>query len=184
MCFQRYSVAVYLVRVFTATDLFSQLKLCSVESEDRCRERSKFYLYDLLNCASFYYDLILNWFELYFYKSLTQSLFIPFWLGWIVYLMLKMWCPKCWSTIYLQSKTNFALTQKVKSRPQAFEFLSSVQWVYLHDKVSLIFVLVLCWMSLIGMSREPILTIPFDAKITKHRRCPFFLSTVSADASC
>ncbi|CAB1444311.1 unnamed protein product [Pleuronectes platessa] len=36
---KRYSVAVYLVRVFTATDLFSQLKLCSVESADRCRER-------------------------------------------------------------------------------------------------------------------------------------------------
>lgn len=39
--FQRYSVAVYLVRVFTATDLFSQLKLNSVESAERCRERSK-----------------------------------------------------------------------------------------------------------------------------------------------
>ncbi|KAM7410160.1 hypothetical protein PAMA_001553 [Pampus argenteus] len=36
---KRYSVAVYLVRVFTAADLFSQLKLCSVESADRCRER-------------------------------------------------------------------------------------------------------------------------------------------------
>ncbi|CAK6955280.1 E3 SUMO-protein ligase PIAS4-A [Scomber scombrus] len=35
----RYSVAVYLVRVFTAADLFSQLKLCSVESAERCRER-------------------------------------------------------------------------------------------------------------------------------------------------
>ncbi len=44
VCFQRYSVAVYLVRVFTAADLFSQLKLCSVESAERCRERSK-YLY-------------------------------------------------------------------------------------------------------------------------------------------
>ena len=31
----------------------------------------------------------------------------------------------------------------------------------------------------LGMSRKPILTIPFDAKITKHRRCPFFGSTVS-----
>lgn len=41
---QRYSVAVYLVRVFTAADLFSQLKLCSVESAERCRERSKFQL--------------------------------------------------------------------------------------------------------------------------------------------
>lgn len=40
---QRYSVAVYLVRVFTATDLFSQLKLNSVESAERCRERSKFH---------------------------------------------------------------------------------------------------------------------------------------------
>lgn len=39
--FQRYSVAVYLVRVFTAADLFNQLKLCSVESAERCRERSK-----------------------------------------------------------------------------------------------------------------------------------------------
>ncbi|XP_010790323.1 E3 SUMO-protein ligase PIAS4-like, partial [Notothenia coriiceps] len=39
VCFQRYSVAVYLVRVFTAADLFSQLKLCSVESAERCRER-------------------------------------------------------------------------------------------------------------------------------------------------
>lgn len=38
---QRYSVAVYLVRVFTAADLFSQLKHCSVESAERCRERSK-----------------------------------------------------------------------------------------------------------------------------------------------
>src|SRR4029434_169063 len=39
----------------------------------------------------------------------------------------------------------------------------------------------------LGMSREPILTIPFGTKITKHRRCPFFLSTVStvsADTSC
>ncbi|KAK1897046.1 E3 SUMO-protein ligase PIAS4-A [Dissostichus eleginoides] len=36
---KRYSVAVYLVRVFTAADLFSQLKLCSVESAERCRER-------------------------------------------------------------------------------------------------------------------------------------------------
>lgn len=41
ICLQRYSVAVYLVRVFTAADLFSQLKLCSVESAERCRERSK-----------------------------------------------------------------------------------------------------------------------------------------------
>lgn len=41
---QRYSVAVYLVRVFTAADLFSQLKLCSVESAERCRERSKYFL--------------------------------------------------------------------------------------------------------------------------------------------
>lgn len=32
-------MAVYLVRVFTAADLFSQLKLCSVESAERCRER-------------------------------------------------------------------------------------------------------------------------------------------------
>lgn len=45
LCFQRYSVAVYLVRVFTAADLFSQLKLCSVESAERCRERSKCCLY-------------------------------------------------------------------------------------------------------------------------------------------
>ncbi|XP_048832522.1 E3 SUMO-protein ligase PIAS4-A-like isoform X1 [Brienomyrus brachyistius] len=36
---KRYCVAVYLVRVFTAADLFSKLKLCSVESADRCRER-------------------------------------------------------------------------------------------------------------------------------------------------
>ncbi|XP_049572473.1 E3 SUMO-protein ligase PIAS4-A isoform X3 [Syngnathus scovelli] len=36
---KRYSVAVYLVRMFTAADLFSQLKLCSVESAERCRER-------------------------------------------------------------------------------------------------------------------------------------------------
>uniref|UniRef100_A0A8C6P8V6 Protein inhibitor of activated STAT, 4a n=1 Tax=Nothobranchius furzeri TaxID=105023 RepID=A0A8C6P8V6_NOTFU len=36
---KRYSVAVYLVRVFTAADLFNQLKLCSVENPDRCRER-------------------------------------------------------------------------------------------------------------------------------------------------
>ncbi|KAI3368865.1 hypothetical protein L3Q82_025849 [Scortum barcoo] len=36
---KRYSVAVYLVKVFTAADLFSQLKLCSVESAERCRER-------------------------------------------------------------------------------------------------------------------------------------------------
>ncbi|KAM9384900.1 E3 SUMO-protein ligase PIAS4-A [Pholidichthys leucotaenia] len=36
---KRYSVGVYLVRVFTAADLFSQLKLCSVESAERCRER-------------------------------------------------------------------------------------------------------------------------------------------------
>uniref|UniRef100_A0A3Q3J4C0 Protein inhibitor of activated STAT, 4a n=1 Tax=Monopterus albus TaxID=43700 RepID=A0A3Q3J4C0_MONAL len=36
---KRYSWAVYLVRVFTAADLFSQLKLCSVESAERCRER-------------------------------------------------------------------------------------------------------------------------------------------------
>lgn len=41
ICLQRYSVAVYLVRVFTAADLFSQLKHCSVESAERCRERSK-----------------------------------------------------------------------------------------------------------------------------------------------
>jgi len=44
LCSQRYSVAVYLVRVFTAADLFSQLKLCSVESAERCRERSKCFL--------------------------------------------------------------------------------------------------------------------------------------------
>ncbi|KAK7889655.1 hypothetical protein WMY93_025215 [Mugilogobius chulae] len=37
---KRYSVAVYLVRVFTAADLFNQLKLCSVESAERCRERT------------------------------------------------------------------------------------------------------------------------------------------------
>ncbi|XP_037530711.1 E3 SUMO-protein ligase PIAS4-A [Nematolebias whitei] len=36
---KRYSVAVYLVRVFTAADLFNQLKLCSVENPERCRER-------------------------------------------------------------------------------------------------------------------------------------------------
>ncbi|KAM8889368.1 E3 SUMO-protein ligase PIAS4-A [Synchiropus splendidus] len=36
---KRYSVAVYLVKVFTAADLFTQLKLCSVESAERCRER-------------------------------------------------------------------------------------------------------------------------------------------------
>ncbi|TKS65352.1 E3 SUMO-protein ligase PIAS4 [Collichthys lucidus] len=36
---KRYSVAVYLVRVFTAADLFSQLKHCSVESAEHCRER-------------------------------------------------------------------------------------------------------------------------------------------------
>ncbi|XP_077572625.1 E3 SUMO-protein ligase PIAS4-A isoform X2 [Stigmatopora nigra] len=36
---KRYSVAVYLVRMFTASDLFSQLKLCSVETAERCRER-------------------------------------------------------------------------------------------------------------------------------------------------
>lgn len=47
LCFQRYSVAVYLVRVFTAADLFSQLKLCSVESAERCRERSKCHLHPL-----------------------------------------------------------------------------------------------------------------------------------------
>lgn len=51
LCFQRYSVAVYLVRVFTAADLFSQLKLCSVESAERCRERSKCYS-DFLNFVS------------------------------------------------------------------------------------------------------------------------------------
>lgn len=47
-CFQRYSVAVYLVRVFTAADLFNQLKLCSVESAERCRERSKWTVNTLL----------------------------------------------------------------------------------------------------------------------------------------
>ncbi|XP_067088113.1 E3 SUMO-protein ligase PIAS4-A [Osmerus mordax] len=36
---KRYSVAVYLVRVFTSAELFSQLKLCSVETAQRCRER-------------------------------------------------------------------------------------------------------------------------------------------------
>ncbi|KAK6309128.1 hypothetical protein J4Q44_G00205910 [Coregonus suidteri] len=36
---KRYSVAVYLVRVFTSAELFSQLKHCSVESAERCRER-------------------------------------------------------------------------------------------------------------------------------------------------
>uniref|UniRef100_A0A8C1XII3 Protein inhibitor of activated STAT, 4a n=1 Tax=Cyprinus carpio TaxID=7962 RepID=A0A8C1XII3_CYPCA len=36
---KRYSVAVYLVRVFTSGELFNQLKHCSVESPDRCRER-------------------------------------------------------------------------------------------------------------------------------------------------
>ncbi|KAM4629274.1 E3 SUMO-protein ligase PIAS4-A [Polymixia lowei] len=36
---KRYSVAIYLVRVFTSADLFSQLKICSVESAERCRER-------------------------------------------------------------------------------------------------------------------------------------------------
>lgn len=46
---QRYSVAVYLVRVFTATDLFSQLKLNSVESAERCRERSKFHSFCFLD---------------------------------------------------------------------------------------------------------------------------------------
>lgn len=47
--FQRYSVAVYLVRVFTAADLFSQLKLCSVENAERCRERSKCWFYICAN---------------------------------------------------------------------------------------------------------------------------------------
>ncbi|KAJ8374517.1 hypothetical protein SKAU_G00050970 [Synaphobranchus kaupii] len=36
---KRYCVAVYLVRVFTSAELFSQLKHCSVESAERCRER-------------------------------------------------------------------------------------------------------------------------------------------------
>ncbi|KAI1891684.1 hypothetical protein AGOR_G00146310 [Albula goreensis] len=36
---KRYCVAVYLVRVFTSAELFNQLKHCSVESADRCRER-------------------------------------------------------------------------------------------------------------------------------------------------
>ncbi|KAK1805955.1 hypothetical protein P4O66_013000, partial [Electrophorus voltai] len=36
---KRYSVAVYLVRVFTSAELFNQLKHCSVESAERCRER-------------------------------------------------------------------------------------------------------------------------------------------------
>ncbi|KAI7791322.1 E3 SUMO-protein ligase PIAS4-A [Triplophysa rosa] len=36
---KRYSVAVYLVRVFTSGELFNQLKHCSVESPERCRER-------------------------------------------------------------------------------------------------------------------------------------------------
>ncbi|CAN9500540.1 unnamed protein product [Ophioblennius macclurei] len=36
---KRYSVALYLVRVFTSADLYSQLKLCSVENAERCRER-------------------------------------------------------------------------------------------------------------------------------------------------
>lgn len=49
---QRYSVAVYLVRVFTAADLFSQLKHCSVESAERCRERSKCQLHTHLRWNS------------------------------------------------------------------------------------------------------------------------------------
>ncbi|KAL2089901.1 hypothetical protein ACEWY4_014589 [Coilia grayii] len=36
---KRYSVAIYLVRVFTSAELFNQLKHCSVESAERCRER-------------------------------------------------------------------------------------------------------------------------------------------------
>lgn len=36
---KRYSVALYLVRVFTSEDLYSQLKLCSVENAERCRAR-------------------------------------------------------------------------------------------------------------------------------------------------
>nr|XP_023653876.1 E3 SUMO-protein ligase PIAS4-like isoform X1 [Paramormyrops kingsleyae] len=36
---KRYCVALYLVRVFTAAELFNQLETCSVESADRCRER-------------------------------------------------------------------------------------------------------------------------------------------------
>uniref|UniRef100_A0A8C7RJ52 RING-type E3 ubiquitin transferase n=1 Tax=Oncorhynchus mykiss TaxID=8022 RepID=A0A8C7RJ52_ONCMY len=36
---KRYSVAVDLVRVFTSAELFGQLKHCSVESAERCRER-------------------------------------------------------------------------------------------------------------------------------------------------
>ncbi|KAG7456818.1 hypothetical protein MATL_G00239970 [Megalops atlanticus] len=36
---KRYCVALYLVRVFTSAELFSQLKHCSVESPERCRER-------------------------------------------------------------------------------------------------------------------------------------------------
>ncbi|KAL4608077.1 E3 SUMO-protein ligase PIAS4-like [Arapaima gigas] len=36
---KRYCVALYLVRVFTSAELFNQLKHCSVESAERCRER-------------------------------------------------------------------------------------------------------------------------------------------------
>ncbi|XP_077462633.1 E3 SUMO-protein ligase PIAS4-A isoform X2 [Stigmatopora argus] len=36
---KRYSVAVYLVRMYTASDLFSQLKHSSLETAERCRER-------------------------------------------------------------------------------------------------------------------------------------------------
>ncbi|XP_063057434.1 E3 SUMO-protein ligase PIAS4-A [Engraulis encrasicolus] len=36
---KRYSVAIYLVRVFTSAELFNQLKHGSVESAERCRER-------------------------------------------------------------------------------------------------------------------------------------------------
>ena len=37
------------------------------------------------------------------------------------------------STVYLQFKTNYVSTQRVRSPPQASGFLSSVQWVFLND---------------------------------------------------
>lgn len=91
LCFQRYSVAVYLVRVFTAADLFSQLKLCSVENADRCRERSKSRFITCLNVTKVIYK----------HYSILLKRKLSF-------------ITDAISAIFLQFKTNYVLTQKVK----------------------------------------------------------------------
>lgn len=96
---QRYSVAVYLVRVFTSAELFSQLKHCSVESAERCRERSKWphHFSFMLYCILVMFTPVLCDVELVYFCC-------------------------------VQSRTSYALIQRTRSPPQGYGCPSSVLW--------------------------------------------------------